>query len=135
MADDSGGLWAVLAVGLALIAANGTFSADATPAADLSGQIGQHVTMSGLQVASVPADEGFWVDSDGGRMWVQIETVKESPYVVKAGQTVTFTGDVVAHGSDFPARVGVTGSEGGTALAKQAAHISIPLNAISIDRG
>ena len=134
MADDDG-LWVLLAVGVALLAAKGSFAADAAPAADMTRQVGKHVTMSGMHVQSVPADEGFWIDSDGGRMWVQIETVKESPYVVKAGQTVSFTGDVVAHGSDFPARVGVTSSEGSTALAKQAAHISIPLNAISIDRG
>jgi hypothetical protein len=132
MADDSGALWALLAVGLALVAANGTFFADAAPAADLSGQIGQHVTMSNVQVASVPADEGFWIDSDGGRMWVQIATLRESPYVVRPGDTVSFTGDIVPHGSDFPARVGVTSAEGAATLAAQAAHISIAVNAISI---
>jgi hypothetical protein len=132
MADSSDGLWVLLAVGLALVAAKGTFAADAAPAADLTGQIGQHVTMSNVHVASVPADEGFWVDSDGGRMWVQIATPRESPYVVQAGETVSFTGDVVAHGSDFPARVGVTSAEGAATLAAQAAHISIAVNAISI---
>jgi hypothetical protein len=132
MADDSGGLLVLLAVGLALVAAKGTFAADATPAADLSGQIGQHVTMSGLQVASVPADEGFWVDSDGGRMWVQIATPLESPYVVRPGDTVSFTGDVVAHGTNFPAEVGVTSAEGASTLAAQSAHVSIAVNAISI---
>ena len=45
---------------------------------------------------SVPADEGFWVTADGGdRVWVQIETTGESPFVVEPGTRVSFTGTVV----------------------------------------
>ena len=129
---NSSGLWAVAALGLALIAAYGTEgSAEATPVATvLRQQIGQPVSMNSMHVASVPADEGFWVDSDHGRMWVQIETVAESPYDVDDGDTVSFSGRVVAHGPDFPAQVGVTSGEGAADLAGAGAHISIPVDGL-----
>jgi hypothetical protein len=132
---DSSGLWAVLAIGVALVAAQnagGIGSADAAPVSMvLAVQVGQPVTMNRMYVASVPADEGFWVDSDHGRMWVQIATTRESPYDVDAGDTVSFSGEVVAHNQDFPAQVGVTGGEGAADLAAARAHITIPLNGLA----
>lgn len=130
---DSDGLWAVAALGLALVAAHGSIAgADTTPVASvLRQQVGQPMTLNSMYVTSVPADEGFWVDSDHGRMWVQIDTVAESPYDVDAGDTVSFSGRVVAHGSDFPAQVGVTGAEGAGDLAGAGAHISIPVNGLA----
>jgi hypothetical protein len=130
---SSDGLWALAALGLALVAARGSVAgADTTPVATvLRQQIGQPITMNNLYVSSVPADEGFWVDSDHGRMWVQIETAIESPYDVDAGDTVNFSGRVVAHGPEFPAQVGVTSGEGATDLAGAGAHISIPLNGLA----
>ena len=80
-----------------------------TPVATvLTQQIGQQVSMNRMHVAAVPADEGFWVNSDHGRMWVQIDTAYESPYDVDAGDTVSLSGRVVAHDPDFPGQVGVT---------------------------
>lgn len=130
---DSDGLWILAAVGLALVAAHGSIgTADAAPVSTvLTQQVGQPVTMNGMHVASVPADEGFWVDSDHGRMWVQIDTVRESPYDVDAGDVVSFSGQVVAHGQSFPGQVGVTGGEGAADLAAAGAHITIPLNALA----
>ncbi|HVH23495.1 MAG TPA: hypothetical protein VNA11_13670 [Pseudonocardia sp.] len=130
---SSDGLWALAALGLALVAAQGSVAgADTTPVASvLRQQIGQSITMNNVYVSSVPADEGFWVDSDHGRMWVQIETVVESPYDVDAGDTVSFSGRVVAHGPEFPTQVGVTSGEGATGLAGAGAHISIPLNGLA----
>jgi len=71
---------------------------------DLRDAVGQQVSAQGARVQSVPADEGFWVTADGGdRVWVQIETTGESPFVVEPGTRVSFTGQVVAHESDFVA--------------------------------
>jgi hypothetical protein len=130
---SSGGWWALAALGLALVAAQSSVAAaDTMPVSGvLRQQVGQTVTMTGMHVSSVPADEGFWVDSDHGRMWVQIETVTESPYDVDSGDTVSFRGRVVANGPDFPAQVGVTGGEGSTDLAGAGAHISIPVDALT----
>ena len=68
-------------VGLALVAAQGSVAgADTTPVATvLRQQIGRPMTMNNRYVSSVPADEGFWVDSDHGRMWVQIDTARSRP--------------------------------------------------------
>ena len=132
---DSDGLWALAAVGLALVAAQGSFgTADAAPVATvLTQQVGQQVAMNRMHVASVPADEGFWVDSDHGRMWVQIDTAYESPYDVDEGDTVSFNGQVVAHNQGFPGEVGVTSAEGSADLTAAGAHILIPLNALTFD--
>ena len=130
---DSDGLWALAALGLALVAAQGSIAAaDSAPVASvLRQQVGQPVTMNNMYVTSVPADEGLWVDSDHGRMWVQIDTVPESPYDVDADDVVSFSGVVVAHDSNFPAQVGVTSAEGAADLAAAGAHIVIPVNALT----
>jgi hypothetical protein len=130
---DGDGLWALAALGLALVAAYGNIgTADAAPVSTvLAQQVGQNVAMNGMHVDSDPADEGFWVDSDHGRMWVQIDTVRESPYDVDADDVVSFRGVVVAHDSNFPAQVGVTSSEGAADLAAAGAHIVIPVGALT----
>lgn len=137
MADRLGSIGVLAAVAVGLLAARGSFaSADTgtdTVSTVINQQVGQRVTMSRVAVRSVPADEGFWVDSDHGRVWVQIDTRRESPYTVRSGQTVSFSGTVVAHGPGFPVQVGVTRSEGSSELAAQGAHISIPVSALAID--
>lgn len=133
---DGDGVVVVLAVLAAVVAARGmlpTADASAAPGGALAAQVGERVTLSGARVRSVPADEGFWVDRGGDRVWVQIATTRESPYTVRRGDRVTLTGEVVSHRSDFPARVGVVSAEGASDLAGQAAHISVGLNGISID--
>ena len=150
MADDGG--WAFAAVGLALLAAGGSFGfaadADAAPASTvLSTQIGLDVSLTRVQVLSVCADEGFWVSSDHGRLWVQIDTARESPYTVAEGDLVSFSGRVAAHDANFPGQVGVTAAGGGGArgppggprgggagdLAAQGAHITIPVSGLAFN--
>lgn len=111
----SSGLWAIAAVGAALIAAQGGIGGTGVAAAStvLAQRVGQQMTLNGVRVTSVPADEGFWVDTDLGSVWVQIDTVRESPYEVDPGDVVNVTGTVLRHGQDFPAQVGVTALEGG----------------------
>lgn len=129
----SSGLWAIAAVGAALIAAQGGIGGTGVAAAStvLAQRVGQQMTLNGVRVTSVPADEGFWVDTDLGSVWVQIDTVRESPYEVDPGDVVNVTGTVLRHGQDFPAQVGVTALEGGSELAAAGAHLEIPLNGIT----
>jgi hypothetical protein len=65
---------------------------------DLPDLVGQRVTVSGAEVESVPADEGFRVDLDeGAEFWVDIDVVGESPVDVDTGDQISFTGVVVEH--------------------------------------
>jgi hypothetical protein len=124
------------AIVVAAIFAGGQFGSDsdlqAVPVSMvLSQQVGEPVSMYQAQVLMVPADEGFWVTGDHGRMWVQIETATESPYTVRSGDLVSFTGRVVANDTAFAGRVGVTTAEGGNDLGAQRAHIEIPVDALT----
>ena len=95
----------------------------------LSEYAGEAALGSGMTVWSVPADEGFWVGtSDTDRVWVQLIGPVESPYAVRAGDTVSFTGVVVVHAADFPSRVGAGKDEGADLLAAQGAHIEVPMD-------
>lgn len=101
-------------------------------ASGLAGAVGQTVTAKGARVLSVPSDEGFWVGSDdGGRVWVQlVATQGESPVAIEPGATVTFRGQVVAHGPDLAALLGVSPAEGGGELTAQGHHLDVALSSI-----
>ncbi len=82
------------------------------------------VKACGVEVESVPANEGFWARAPGGpRLWVQLGAVDESRFRVTPGATVTFEGTAVAHDSSFPAGVGVDRREGADALRRAGFHI------------
>jgi len=106
----------------------------ATPDGSLAEYVGEPAVGRGVTVLSVPADEGFWIGtSDADRVWVQLIGPGESPYVVRPGDTVSFDGVVVAHGADFPGRVGVGRDEGADRLADQDAHIEVAMDELSFD--
>lgn len=129
-------LWVLAAIVVAVLAAKGVGTAEATPVSTvLKLQVGQQTTMNAMLVVEVPADEGFWVDSDHGRIWVQIATTSESWYDVDVGDTVNFTGRVDGHGPDFPAQVGVTALEGSADLVTAGAHVTIPLDGLTFANG
>lgn len=101
---------AAVAVLVGLVATYGADPAPATGAGqvvdladvdDLRDVVGAQVSARGAEVEDVPADEGFWVSAGGDRVWVQIGTAGESPFVVEPGDRVSFAGTVVAHGPDF----------------------------------
>lgn len=95
----------------------------------LAEYVGEPALGSGVTVWSVPADEGFWVGtSDSDRVWVQLIGTGESPYAVRAGDTVSFDGVVVAHGADFPSSVCVGTNHGADLLAAQGAHIEVRMD-------
>ena len=91
----------------------------------LAAYAGQDVKTTSVMVQSVPADEGFWVGSSASnRVWVQLTgRAGESPYQVKTGDLVTFTGAVTKNVSGFAAKAGVTPEEGRSQLTGQKYHI------------
>ena len=121
-----------------IVAADGSAvldpAAPADPTEALGRLSGQAVTGSAVQVLSVPADEGFWVGtSDTQRVWVQLTgTAGESPYQVRQGDRVDFTGTVVAHDPGFAATVGVDDAEGAAQLTAQAQHIEVDRAALAL---
>ena len=95
---------------------------------------GQPATATGVQVQSVPADEGFWVgSSDTDRVWVQLTgEAGESPYQVQEGDTVDFEGTVVAHDEAFATEVGVDEASGAAQLTEQAHHLEVAKSAVQL---
>ena len=111
---DSDGLWALAAVGLALVAAHGIARHGgrrprrhrADPADRPAGQHEPDARRRGA------GGRGFL---GGQRPRADVGTDRhhlESPYDVDAGDTVSFSGQVVAHNQNFPSQVGVTSAEG-----------------------
>lgn len=104
------------------------------PDGTLTAYAGQPVKASGVRVQSVPADEGFWVgNSTTDRVWVQlVGKAGESPYQIKAGKQVTFTGKLVPNPRSFADSVGVDAEEGAAQLTRQKNHIEVNKNAVAI---
>lgn len=129
------------ATGAGTLTAGGAALLPVSGAADAGGslaaQVGKPVTGTGVTVLSVPADEGFWVgSSDTDRVWVQLTGGGgESPYSVKAGDRVDFTGQVVAHDAGFAGQVGVDAAEGADQLVRQSAHIAVVKSVLKLSTG
>lgn len=59
---------------------------------------GDRLTACAVEVISVPADEGFWIETGGGgRLWVQLIGAGESPTNVDKRDRVSFQGEIVAN--------------------------------------
>ena len=104
---------------------------------DLDQYVGRKVSAFGVRVTSVDADEGFWVDAGGRRVWVQLETLTESPYTVLPGQTVSFTGRVIPHEPNWPDLIDFCHDRHASAqeLSRQGAHVAVPVDALSFGVG
>ena len=102
--------------------------------ASLAEYAGQDAVTASVTVQSVPADEGFWVGtSSSNRVWVQLTgRAGESPYTVKRGDSVTFTGQFVKNTAGFAGKVGVTGSEGKAQLDAQGCHIDAAKSSLEL---
>jgi RNA polymerase sigma factor (sigma-70 family) len=85
-----------------------------------------------VPVASVPADEGFWIGQGASRLWVQLRTARESPPVIRPGEVVTFTGTVVANDPGLAPRVGLSAAEGAGQLQNQAVHLAVAPSGLRI---
>ena len=100
----------------------------------LNDYVGRTVTASGLSVVSTDADEGFWVTAGDRRAWVQLQTVTESPFTVRPGDVVSFTGRVVPHDPAFPSQVYFCPDRdaSATALAQEPTHLAVRLDEFSV---
>ena len=64
---------------------------------------GDRLTACAVEVISVPADEGFWIETGGGgRLWVQLIGGGESPPNVDKRDRVSFQGEIVANRIEVP---------------------------------
>jgi hypothetical protein len=99
---------------------------------DLSSFSGQLATGTSVPVQSVVADEGFWIgSSDQDRIYVQLTgPPPESPYQVRAGDSVTFQAKVTPNPADFAASLGVTVAEGAQQLTAQGQHLAVAQQAL-----
>ena len=110
---------------------SGSTNVLADPAA-IASLNGKPVQARGVVVHSVVSDEGFWVGpSAADRVFVYLEpgarrSSGESPFQVKAGQRITFTGTVrpVPAGAADALR-GVSDAEGADQLTRQRAYIDV----------
>jgi hypothetical protein len=98
---------------------------------DLRDHVGQQVVVDAAEVDSVPADEGFWVDAGGDRVWVQVDTAGESPYTVTEGQRVAFSGLVVAHDEDFARRPEFPAGDA-EELTEAGAHVEVDVSDLQL---
>ena len=100
------------------------------PAAGLASFSGQAAEGKGVNVESVVADEGFWIgDSPSSRIFVFLSDEAknaqgESPFQVKAGQRVDFTGTVKPLPNDLTP-FGVDKSEGSDQLRQQGQYVEL----------
>ena len=102
--------------------------------ASLSKYAGEKAVTRSVKVESVPADEGFWVGANrSNRVWVQLTgTSGESPYKVKSGDSVTFTGKITKNSPGFARAAGLTPTEGRAQLDKQGYHIDVPKSVLKL---
>lgn len=95
-------------------------------AADLKRYAGRFVSGHHIEVASVPADEGFWIDAGGGdRIWVQMQLPNESKVHVRPGDLVAFKGEIDSNPPNFARRIGVDAAEGAARLKQVGFHITV----------
>lgn len=106
------------------------------PGAGLASLAGQSAEGKGAVVQSVVADEGFWVGTDTtNRIFVFLaDEAKaaegESPFQVKAGQRVDFSGTIKPIPDDLPP-FGLEPAEGSEQLRQQGHYIELTKVALS----
>lgn len=98
---------------------------------DLTDAVGRQVIVDDAEVESVPGDEGFWITGHDDSAWVQLKTAGESPFTVRAGDRVSFTGVVVAHGADFAERPEFSEVDA-RRLIDAGAHIEVPVGDVKL---
>lgn len=100
------------------------------PSRGLAAFTGKAVEGKGVRVESVVADEGFWVgDSPSSRIFVFLTDAAknaqgESPFQVKAGQTIDFSGTLQPLPDDLTP-FGVDRSEGAEQLRQQGQYVAL----------
>ena len=93
---------------------------------------GERAAASGVVVEGAVTRNGFWVGSRTLRVWVELVGPLE-PLHIAAGNHLQFTGTVVANGSAYPARAGVSAGNGAALLNSQGAHIDVQTTDITVE--
>jgi hypothetical protein len=113
----------------------------------LADYAGRRVVANGLRVTGVDAAEGFWVEKDGRRAWIQLaEPVpgvrpSESPYRVEVGDVVSVSGQVLPHDPNYPSRiyfcteVSPSFQKSYDEVAAAGAHLSVSVNNLTFGTG
>ena len=103
----------------------------------MTNYVGRRVSAFGLKVTGVDADEGFWVQKGDHRAWIQLETLTESPYTVRVGDTVSLSGRVLPHNPDFPSQIFFCPGRFASAneLSKAPTHLAVRVDALSFGVG
>ncbi len=102
------------------------------PAQGLKPFVGQPVRARAALVLAVPADEGAWIGTNNtARIWVQFHGRGESPFVLRPGQHLTFTGRLVRNTPDFVVHARIPEPDR-SAVLTQGAHISAQTSTVTI---
>jgi RNA polymerase sigma factor (sigma-70 family) len=100
----------------------------------LARHAGQRVRGVNVPTRGVYADEGFWAGTGpGDQLWVRLVGQGESPFQVRAGQRVSFTGRLVASPPGFARRVGMVPEEGAALAGRQGHHIEVDYADITLE--
>jgi RNA polymerase sigma factor (sigma-70 family) len=100
------------------------FSATGRPR--LARHEGGRVRASGVNVLTVPSDEGFWVGrGKDRRVWVLLRGGGESPFEVTPGQALDFVGRIRRNSPHLLRRLQLGPGEGSADLRRQGYHITV----------
>jgi RNA polymerase sigma factor (sigma-70 family) len=100
----------------------------------LARHAGQRVRGVNVPTRGVYADEGFWAGTGpGDQLWVQLVGRGESPFRVRPGQRANFTGRLVPSPPGFAERVGMVPTEGAALSGRQAHHIEVAYDDITLE--
>ncbi|MBA3309022.1 MAG: sigma-70 family RNA polymerase sigma factor [Nocardioidaceae bacterium] len=86
---------------------------------------GQQVRAEDATVLAVPVDEGLWLASGDGRIWVQLTGSGESAFRARPGQRLYFVAQAIQHRQGFAHRIGLHDRDAARRLDRQQVHLSV----------
>jgi hypothetical protein len=109
----------------------------------MTNYVGRRVNAFGLTVTGVDADEGFWVQKDNRRAWVQLaepvvgQRPPESPYTVRVGDVVSLSGTVYPHDPNYPSKIYFCPGHFTSAneLSRAPTHLAVKVDALKFGTG
>ena len=100
----------------------------------LARHAGQPVRGVHVPIRGVYADEGFWIGTGrDDQLWVRLIGQGESPFRVRSGQRVSFTGRLVPNPPGFAEQVGMVPVEGAALAGRQGHHIEVAYDDITLE--
>jgi hypothetical protein len=100
----------------------------------LARHAGQRVRGVHVPARGVYADEGFWAGTGSGdQLWVRLVGRGESPFRVRSGQRVSFTGRLAPNPPGFARGAGIVPAEGAALVERQGHHIEVAYADITLE--